>query len=124
MIFFIPRLWLISNPFACGEIEIKFKLDTEKAAKATVAIVASYRLGGISKGTEYPQLAITNAIALIAIIAILYHPCPAPKAKYVVSYKHGTQDVCTVNKVPKYHSMCKTVECVHAAVETQRIIFC
>jgi hypothetical protein len=42
----------------------------------------------------------------------------------VVSCKHGTQDVCTVNKVRKYPSMCKKVESVHAAVETQRRIFC
>jgi hypothetical protein len=43
---------------------------------------------------------------------------------YVVSCKQGTQDVCMVNKVQKYHSMCETVESVHAAVETQREIFC
>jgi hypothetical protein len=46
-------------------------LDTEKAAKATVAITASYRLGGVSKGIKYPQLAFANVNALIAIIAIL-----------------------------------------------------
>jgi hypothetical protein len=62
-------------------MEIKFKLDTEKSAKATVAIAASYGLGRVSEGTEYPQLAFANAIALIAIIAILYAPRPAPKAK-------------------------------------------
>ncbi len=45
LLFFIPRLLLISNPFACTEMEIKFKLDTEKVAKATVAIAASYGLG-------------------------------------------------------------------------------
>jgi hypothetical protein len=56
------------------EMEIKFELDTDKAAKATAAIVASYRLGQVSKGTEYPQLAFTYAIALIVIIAILYNP--------------------------------------------------
>jgi hypothetical protein len=49
-------------------MKIKFKLETEKAAKATVAITASYRLGLVFKGTEYPQLAFANAIALIAII--------------------------------------------------------
>jgi hypothetical protein len=27
----------------------------------------------------------------------------------VVICKHGTQDVCTMNKVRKYHSMCKTL---------------
>jgi hypothetical protein len=62
-------------------MEIKFKLDTEKAAKATVAIETSCGLGRVSKGTKYPQLASANMIALIAIIAILYGPCPAPKAK-------------------------------------------
>jgi hypothetical protein len=44
-------------------MEIKFDLDTEEAAKATVAIAASYGLGQISKGTKYPQLAFANAIA-------------------------------------------------------------
>jgi hypothetical protein len=62
-------------------MEIKFELDTEKAAKATVAIAASYGLGGVSEGTKYPQLAFANVIALILINAILYGPCLAPKAK-------------------------------------------
>jgi hypothetical protein len=35
-----------------------------------------------------------------------------------VSCKQGTQDVCTVIEVHKYHCMCKTIESVHAAVET------
>jgi hypothetical protein len=63
------------------EMEIKFELDTEKAAKATVAIVASYGLGRVSEGTKYPQLAFSNTIALITIISILYGPRLAPKAK-------------------------------------------
>jgi hypothetical protein len=62
-------------------MKIKFKLDTDKAAKATVAITASYALGRVSEGTEYPQLAFANSIALIIIIAILYSNCPAPPAK-------------------------------------------
>jgi hypothetical protein len=41
-----------------------------------------------------------------------------------VSCKHGTQDLCTVNKVRKYHSICKTVESVYVATETQQRIFC
>jgi hypothetical protein len=53
-------------------MEIKFKLDTNKAAGATVAIAASYVLGRVSKGTKYPQLAFANSIALIVIIIILY----------------------------------------------------
>jgi hypothetical protein len=81
LLFFLPRLSLISNPSAHAEMEIKIKLDTEKVAKATVAIAASYGLTQVSEGTKYPQLAFTNAIALIAIIAILYSPRLALKAK-------------------------------------------
>ncbi len=81
LLFFIPRLLSISDPFAHVEMEIKFKSDTEKAAKATIAIAASYGLGQVSEGTNYPQLAFTNAIALIAIIVILYSLRLAPKAK-------------------------------------------
>ena len=62
-------------------MEIKFNLDTEKAAKATVAILASYVLRQVSKGTAYPQLAFANVTVLIAIIAISYGPHRAPKAK-------------------------------------------
>jgi hypothetical protein len=62
-------------------MEIKFKLDTDKAARATVAIAASYALGWVSEGTEYPQLAFANSIALIIIIATLYSNHPAPLAK-------------------------------------------
>jgi hypothetical protein len=40
-----------------------------------------------------------------------------------MSYKHGTQDLCTVNDVCKYHTMCETVESVHATVETQEEYF-
>jgi hypothetical protein len=62
-------------------MEIKFKLYTNKAARATVAIAASYALGRISEGTKYPQLAFSNSNALIIVIAILYSNCPAPLAK-------------------------------------------
>ncbi len=44
-------------------MEIKFELDTDKAARATVAIAASYGLGRVSEGTEYPQLAFANEAA-------------------------------------------------------------
>jgi hypothetical protein len=59
-------------------MEIKFELDTNKAARATVTIAASYGLARVSEGTEYPQLAFTNTIALIIIIAILYGTRPVP----------------------------------------------
>jgi hypothetical protein len=58
-------------------MEIKFELDTDKAARATVAITASYGLSQVSKGTEYPQLAFANTIGLIIIIAILHGTRPA-----------------------------------------------
>jgi hypothetical protein len=62
-------------------MEIKFEFDTEKVAKATIAIAAFYGLGRVSEGTEYPQIVFANTIALIAIIAILFGPHSAPKAK-------------------------------------------
>jgi hypothetical protein len=63
-------------------MEIKFKLDTDKAARATVAIAAALALGCVSEGTKYPQLAsFANSIALIIIITSLYSNCPAPLAK-------------------------------------------
>jgi hypothetical protein len=63
-------------------MEIRFELNTEQVAKATVAILASYRLRRVSKGTKcHPQLVFTNAIGLIVIIAILYGPRLVPKAK-------------------------------------------
>jgi hypothetical protein len=49
---------------------------------------------------------------------------PFLENKAVVSCKHGTLDVCMVNKVRKYHNMCKTVDSVYAAFETQGGVFC
>ena len=60
-------------------MEIKLELDTEKTAKAIVAIACAYGLARISETSESSQLAAANALALIVIIAILYGPRPAPK---------------------------------------------
>jgi len=60
-------------------MEIKFELDADIAAQATVAIAASYGLCRVSEGTDYPQLDFANAIALIIIIVILYRPLVAKK---------------------------------------------
>ena len=60
-------------------MEIKLELDTEKTAKATVAIACAYGLCCVAEATASPQLAAANAIALIVIIAILYGPRPVPK---------------------------------------------
>jgi hypothetical protein len=60
-------------------MEIKLELDSEKALKAVVAIAAAYGLCHVSKGTKSPQLAAAQALALIAIVAILYGPRPVPQ---------------------------------------------
>ena len=59
-------------------MEIKPELDTDKTAHAAIAIAAAYVLCHVSKHSEPPQLAATNAIALIVIIAILYSPRQPP----------------------------------------------
>jgi hypothetical protein len=60
-------------------MEIKLELDTEKTAKAAVAIVSAFGLCRVLESTDFPQLAAANALALIVIVAILYGPRPAPK---------------------------------------------
>ena len=60
-------------------MEIKLELDTDKTARAAVAITAAHVLGRVSQHSNSPQLAAANALALIIIIAILYGPRPAPK---------------------------------------------
>jgi hypothetical protein len=60
-------------------MEIKLELDSEKASKAAVAIAAAYGLCCVSEGTKSPQLAAANALALIALVAILYGPRLVPQ---------------------------------------------
>ncbi len=60
-------------------MEIKLKLDTEKTAKATVAIASAFGLCWVSESTKFPQLMVANAIALIVIVTILYGPRQALK---------------------------------------------
>ena len=61
-------------------MEIKLKLDTKKTAKAAVAITAAYQLCRVSEGTKSHQLAATNALALIVIVAIIiYRPHLVPR---------------------------------------------
>ena len=59
-------------------MEIKLELDTEKTAKAAVAIAAAYGLCRVSKGTKSNQLTAANALALIVIIKIIYGSCSVP----------------------------------------------
>jgi hypothetical protein len=71
----------ISNPFCLRGNGNQVRIRHGKAAKATVAIAASYGLGQASDSTKYPQLTFANAIALIIIIAILYGPHLVPIVK-------------------------------------------
>ncbi len=80
-IWFLRWYWPVIPLLA---MEIKFKLDTDKAARATVAIAASYVLGWVSERSEYPQLAFAAALALIVIIAILYGTRPLPLVKKIL----------------------------------------
>jgi hypothetical protein len=59
-------------------MEIKLELDTEKTAKAAVAIAAAYGLCRVSEGTKSNHLAAANALALIVIVAIIYGPRSVP----------------------------------------------
>jgi hypothetical protein len=60
-------------------MEIKFKLDTKKSAKAAVAIATAHALSCVSLAMDSPQLAPANALVTIILIAILYSFCLAPK---------------------------------------------
>ena len=60
-------------------MEIKLKLDTEKTAKAAVAIAAAYGLCRVSEGTKSNRLAAINTLALIVIVAIIYGPRLVPQ---------------------------------------------
>ena len=55
-------------------MEIKLELDTEKTAKATVAVAAILGLCRIPKRSENHSLATANAIAIIIVITIIYGP--------------------------------------------------
>jgi hypothetical protein len=60
-------------------MEIKFKLDTNKAAKAAVAIATGQAFSCVSLATDLPTLTAANTLVTIIVIAILYGPRPAPK---------------------------------------------
>ena len=60
-------------------MEIKLELDTDKTARAAVAIAAAHVLSRDSVHNNSRKLAAANACALIITIAILYGPRPAPK---------------------------------------------
>jgi hypothetical protein len=60
-------------------MEIKFELDTNRAAKAAVAITTAHAFSRVSLAMDSPSLAAANALTTIIVIAILYGPHPAPK---------------------------------------------
>jgi hypothetical protein len=84
-------------------MKIKLKLDSKKALKAAIAIAATYGLCRVSEGTKSPQLAAANALTLIAMIAILYGPCPVPKNSLKITLRtnmHGYY--AQVDSIPQY----------------------
>jgi hypothetical protein len=60
-------------------MEIKFELDTDKAAKAAVAIATAHVFSRVSLAMDLPSLAAANALVTIIVIAIVYSPSPASK---------------------------------------------
>jgi hypothetical protein len=60
-------------------MEIKFELDTNKAAKAAVAIATAHAFSRVSLATDLPSLAAANALVTIIVIVILYGLRPAPQ---------------------------------------------
>jgi hypothetical protein len=79
LLFFILRIIIFGAPHRPPAMGIKLDLDTEKTAKAAVAIASAFGLCQVSEST-FPQLAAANALALILIVVILYGPRPAPKS--------------------------------------------
>ena len=55
-------------------MEIKLELDTEKPAKAAVAVTAIIGLCWVSERLENHSLASANALAIIIVIKIIYCP--------------------------------------------------
>ncbi len=77
----ILSIIVFGDPHHRPAMEIKRELDTEKTAKASVAIAAAYGLCRVSEGTKSNQLAAVNALALILIVVIIYRPCSVPRKR-------------------------------------------
>jgi hypothetical protein len=89
-------------------MEIKLKLDTEKASKADMAIAAAYGLCRVSADNEYPQLTATNTVPLIVIIVILYDPRLAPNITKSTKTRKNMVEACyTVRATTKQQVLAK-----------------
>jgi hypothetical protein len=81
------------------------------AAKMSAAAVAMVTAEAKARVTAMATATVT-VMAMVMVRAMVF-----------VSCKHSTLDVCTVNKVCKYHSMRKMVDSVYVAVKTQQRVY-
>jgi hypothetical protein len=73
-------------------MEIKFKLDTNKVARATITIAVSLALGHISEGIEYPQLASDH-----------HHPDPLQQLSCTYCQEKYSSRLQVSSATPKQH---------------------
>jgi hypothetical protein len=60
-------------------MELKFELDPALTMKCIFAVACALDFTKVSIALKNAQLAIANALALLAIIFVLFGQCPAPK---------------------------------------------
>ena len=60
-------------------MELKFELNTALTVKCISAVECALGFTKVSITLENAQLAIANALVLLAIIFVLFGQCPAPK---------------------------------------------
>jgi hypothetical protein len=60
-------------------MELKFELDTALTVKCISAVACTLGFTKVSITLENAQLAIGNALVLLAIIFMLFGQCPTPK---------------------------------------------
>ncbi len=60
-------------------MELKFELDTALTVKCISAVACALGFMKVSIVLKNTQLAIANALVLLAIIFVLFGQCPTPK---------------------------------------------
>jgi hypothetical protein len=60
-------------------MELKFEVDTALTVKCISAVMCALGFTKVSIVLENAQLAIANALVLLAIIFVLFGQCPASK---------------------------------------------
>ncbi len=60
-------------------MELKFECNTALTVKCISAVACALGFTKVSIMLENAQLAIANALVLLAIICVLFRQCPTPK---------------------------------------------